>query len=106
MRGRLSFRMHIALKHTRRMASLYEHVGKLKRAVTLILRRESKFCSVKFPGAIHSACSCEQFVMNSFPESQILTGANLGGVAGIATPPNDFEQSLPLIYKAYYSLAQ
>ena len=38
----------------------------------LILRCESKFCSIKFPGVIHSACSCEQFVMNSFPESQTL----------------------------------
>ena len=32
-------------------------------------------------------------------------GADLGGgVQGVATPPNDFEQPLPLIYKAYYSL--
>ena len=28
------------------------------------------------------------------------------GVAGVATPPNDVEQPLPLIYKAYNSLAQ
>ena len=36
-----------------------------------------------------------------------IAGADLGGgVAGVATPPNDFEQPLPLIYKAYYSLAQ
>ena len=25
-----------------------------------------------------------------------------GGGVGVATPPNDFEQPLPLIYKAYY----
>ena len=36
----------------------------------------------------------------------LIAGADLGGVAGVATPPNDFEQPLPLIYKAYYSLAQ
>ena len=33
-------------------------------------------------------------------------GGSRGGVQGVATPPNDFEQPLPLIYKAYYSLAQ
>ena len=45
---------------------------------------------------------CERF----FPFIEFISGADLGGVAGVATPPNDFEQPLPLIYKAYYSLAQ
>ena len=30
------------------MASLYKHMGKLQSAVTLILRRESKFYAIKF----------------------------------------------------------
>ena len=59
-------------KHCKYMAPLYKHMGKLPTAITLILRCESKFRSITFPGAIHSACSCEQFVMNSFPESQTL----------------------------------
>ena len=33
-------------KHCKRMASLYKHMGKLQRAVTLILRHESKFLKV------------------------------------------------------------
>ena len=35
-----------------------------------------------------------------------VSGADLGGGSGGCNPPNDFEQPLPLIYKAYYSLAQ
>ena len=42
-------------KHCKCMASLYKHMGKLQRAVTLILRRESKFLKVKSLHLIHSA---------------------------------------------------
>ena len=33
-------------------------------------------------------------------------GGGGGGVRGLQPPPNDFEQPLPLLYKAYYGLAQ
>ena len=42
-------------KHCKRVASLYKHMGKLQRAVTLILRCESKFLKVKYLHLIHSA---------------------------------------------------
>ena len=38
---------------------LYKHMGKLQRAVTLILRRESKICPVKSLVSTHSACPCK-----------------------------------------------
>ena len=46
-------------KHCKRMASLYKHMGKLQRAVTLILRCESKFLKVKSLHSIHSARRCK-----------------------------------------------
>ena len=46
-------------KHCKRMASLYKHMGKLQRAVTLILRCESKICPVKSLVSTHSACPCK-----------------------------------------------
>ena len=49
-------------KHCKRMASLYKHMGKLQRAVTLILRRESKFSHVKSRVLTHSACRCKNYL--------------------------------------------
>ena len=49
-------------KHCKRMASLYKHMGKLQRAVTLILRRESKFSHVKSRILTHSACRCKNYL--------------------------------------------
>ena len=49
-------------KHCKRMASLYKHMGKLQRAVTLIQRRESKFFQVKSLVSTHSACPCKNYV--------------------------------------------
>ena len=49
-------------KHCKRMASLYKHMGKLQRAVTLILRRESKFSHVKSHVLTHSACRCKNYL--------------------------------------------
>jgi hypothetical protein len=37
---------------------IYKHMKKLQSAITLILRRESKFLKVKF----HSACLCKNYV--------------------------------------------
>ena len=60
-------------KHCKRMASLYKHMGKLQRAVTLILRRESKFLKVKSLHSIHSACWCKNYVpkCSQFPPELI-----------------------------------
>ena len=48
-------------KHCKRMASLYKHMGKLQRAVTLIVRCESKICPVKSLVSTHSACPCKNY---------------------------------------------
>ena len=60
-------------KHCKHMASLYKHMGKLQRAVTLILRRESKFLKVKFLHSIHSARRCKNYVpkCSQFPPELI-----------------------------------
>ena len=49
-------------KHCKRMASLYKHMGKLQRAVTLIVRCESKICPVKSLISTHSACPCKNYL--------------------------------------------
>ena len=49
-------------KHCKRMASLYKHMGKLQRAVTLIVRCESKICPVKSLVSTHSACPCKNYL--------------------------------------------
>ena len=59
-------------KHCKRMASLYKHMGKLQRAVTLILRRESKFPKVKSVVSIHSACPCKNYLPKYSPTPQTL----------------------------------
>ena len=41
---------------------LYKHMGKLQRAITLILRRESKICPVKSLVSTHSACPCKKYL--------------------------------------------
>ena len=51
-RGRRTLQLH---------GFLYKHMGKLQRAVTLILRRESKICPVKSLVSIHSACPCKNY---------------------------------------------
>ena len=48
-------------KHCKRMASLYKHMGELQRAVTLMLRCESKFPKVKSLVLIHSACPYKNY---------------------------------------------
>ena len=40
---------------------LYKHMGKLQRAITLILRCESKFFQVKSLVLTHSACPCKNY---------------------------------------------
>ena len=40
---------------------LYKHMGKLQRAITLILRCESKFFQVKSLVSTHSACPCKNY---------------------------------------------
>ena len=40
---------------------LYKHMGKLQRAITLIVRCESKICPVKSLVLTHSACSCKNY---------------------------------------------
>ena len=40
---------------------LYKHMGKLQRAVTLIVRCESKICPVKSLISTHSACPCKNY---------------------------------------------
>ena len=52
-RGRKTLQMH---------GFLYKHMGKLQRAITLILRRESKFFQVKSLVLTHSACPCKNYV--------------------------------------------
>ena len=59
-------------KHCKRMASLYKHMGKLQRAVTLILRRESKFPKVKSLVLTHSACPCKNYLPKYSPTPQTL----------------------------------
>ena len=61
-------------KHCKRMASLYKHMGKLQRAVTLILRCESKFLKVKSLHSIHSAHRCKNYVpkCSQFPPELII----------------------------------
>ena len=49
-------------KHCKHMASLYKHMGKLQRAVTLIVRCESKICPVKFLVSTNSACPCKNYL--------------------------------------------
>ena len=49
-------------KHRKRMASLYKHMGKLQRAVTLIVRCKSKICAVKSLVSTHSACPCKNYL--------------------------------------------
>ena len=49
-------------KHCKRMASLYKHIEKFQRAVTLIVRRESKICPVKSLVSTHSACPCKNYL--------------------------------------------
>ena len=51
-RGRKTLQLH---------GFLYKHMGKLQRAVTLILRRESKICPVKSLVSTHSACPCKNY---------------------------------------------
>ena len=51
-RGRKTLRLH---------GFLYKHMGKLQRAVTLILRRESKFPCIKSLVSTHSACPCYSY---------------------------------------------
>ena len=51
-RGRKTLQMH---------GFLYKHMGKLQRAITLILRRESKFFQVKSLVSTHSACPCKNY---------------------------------------------
>ena len=48
-------------KHCKRMASLYKHMGKLQRAVTLMLRHESKFPKIKSLVSTHSACPYKNY---------------------------------------------
>ena len=50
-------------KHCKHMASLYKHnMGKLQRAVTLIVRCESKICPVKSLVLTHSACPYKNYL--------------------------------------------
>ena len=49
-------------KHCKCMASLYKHMGKVQRAITLILRHESKFPKVKSLVSTHSACPCKKYL--------------------------------------------
>ena len=51
---------------------LYKHMGELQRAVTLILRRESKFPKVKSLVSTHSACSCKNYLPKCSPTPQTL----------------------------------
>jgi hypothetical protein len=48
-------------KHCKCMASLYKHMGELQSAITLILRRESKFLKVRSLVSTHSACPCKNY---------------------------------------------
>ena len=51
-RGRKTLQMH---------GFLYKYMGKLQRAITLILRRESKFPRIKSLVSTHSACPCKNY---------------------------------------------
>ena len=66
---------HVACgrKRCKCMASLYKHMGKLQRAVILILRRESKFLKVKFLHSIHSTHPCKNYIpkCSQFPNKLI-----------------------------------
>ena len=61
-RGRKTLQMH---------GFLYKHMGKLQRAVTLILRRESKFSHVKSRISTHSACRYKNYLpkCSQFPQT-------------------------------------
>ena len=52
-RGRKTLQMH---------GFLYKHMGILQRAVTLILRRQSKFSHVKSRVSTHSACPYKNYL--------------------------------------------
>ena len=51
---------------------LYEYMGKLQRAVTLILRCELKFSKVKSLASIHSACPCKNYLLKCSQSPQTL----------------------------------
>ena len=51
---------HVA-RGRKHCTSLYKHMGKLQRAVTLIVRCESKICPVKSLVSTHSACPCKNY---------------------------------------------
>ena len=51
-RGRKTLQMH---------GFLYKHMGKLQRAITLIVRCESKICLIKSLVSTHSACPCKNY---------------------------------------------
>ena len=53
---------HMGGKHCKQMASLYKHIGKIQRAVTLILSCKSKLFQVKFLVSTHFACRCKTYV--------------------------------------------
>ena len=48
------------------------HMGELQRAITLILRRESKFPKVKSLVSTHSACPCKRYLPKCSPTPQTL----------------------------------
>ena len=51
-RGRKTLQVH---------GFLYKHMGKLQRAITLIVRCESKFPAIKILVLTHSACPCKNY---------------------------------------------